>query len=82
MQNLVDTQKQYNFNLLNFNLSIVSCPLFFFPKSQGWPEVVFIQGGTIYTNVQNKFHISYFGFPPVTKKTSQAIPSGNFLLSF
>ena len=27
LQNLGDTQKQYNFNLLNFNLSIVSCPL-------------------------------------------------------
>ena len=27
LQNLGDTQKQYNFNLFNFNLCIVSCPL-------------------------------------------------------
>ena len=29
LQNLEDTQTQYNFNLSNFNLSIVSCPLLF-----------------------------------------------------
>ena len=29
LQNLGNTQKQYNFKSLNFNLSIVSCPLLF-----------------------------------------------------